>query len=214
MAKSQRNREKKLIRRLVEGVAGWLTYKQASGSRTLFGEHFLYPPIYDIALGRGWSVLAQEAIDSKVPKTGARSTIDFVFSEAPQNSEGSSALIMMEVKYLRGGNTTVELRGLHDDFMKLRATSQNDLDNAKSLTACGTPGKWQLIIAEREAYNTLSTCKSKEYPELVKLLKQASSSSPPSLIYRSVIETRLKARFHWHVLAISEKRWPVSSVPR
>lgn len=206
--KQQEKMEKKLVHRLVDGVAGWLTYKQAAGARTLYSEYFLYQPIYEIASGQGWSVRAQEPIANRPKKSGAPSTLDFVFYELPLKDDRNIGIIMMEVKYLRGENTTQELRTLQDDFTKLRAAKSDDLRHTKSPSACGTPGKWQLIVARREAYRKLSACKSKEFSSVIKMLKAASCSKKSSSIYHSTIETKLKSEFHWRVIAIPEKIWP------
>ena len=207
--KKQRERERRLVRRLVDGLAGWLTFRQAGGAKTLYSEYFLYPPIYEIASGRAWSVLAQEPITSLLPKDGAPSTVDFVFYEKSRGgSPDSRGLIMMEVKYLRGENTTQELRGLQDDFTKLRIVARDDLRNATLLSACGPPDKWQIIVAQREAYDKLSKSKSRQFSGVVEMLA-ATTSRPSRLVYRSVIETKLKSEFHWHVIAIGEERWPL-----
>src|SRR5258708_6422995 len=128
--KNQKDREQRLVRRLVEGLAGWLTFRQAGGAKTLYSEYFLYTPIYEIASGRAWSVLAQEPISNSVRKCGAPSTLDFVFYEKSRGgSTGARGLVMMEVKYLRGRNTTLELGGLEDDFTKLRTVTADGLRN-------------------------------------------------------------------------------------
>ncbi|MGP8254235.1 MAG: hypothetical protein ACLQMU_00935 [Methanoregula sp.] len=142
IGRKQKERERRLVRRLVDGLAGWLTFRQAGGARTLYSEYSLYPPIYEIATGRAWPVLAQEPIMNSTRGDGAPSTIDFVFYEKPRGgSQASRGLVMMELKYLRGENTTNELEGLHDDFTKLRMVSPNTLRNATSFLACGAPGK-------------------------------------------------------------------------
>ncbi|WP_189048809.1 hypothetical protein [Aliidongia dinghuensis] len=208
MKKNQRKRERILIRRLVDGLAGWLTFKQAGAARTLYCEHFLYPPIYEIASGRGWSVLAQEPITTSSARSGAPSTLDFVFFEKSRNIQrGSRGLIMIEIKYIRGDNITLELQGLYDDFTKLRTAVPNVLRSAKSLSSCGDPDKWQIVVAQRKAYNKISRSRSKKFPEIVKLLTDALSDKPSQLLYRSIIETKLKSDFHWHVIAIGENRW-------
>jgi predicted CopG family antitoxin len=206
--KNQKKREGYLVRRLVDGLAGWLTFKQACGASSLYCEHFLYPPMYDIVSGRGWSVLAQEVITNSTPKNGPPRTLDFVFYEKPNKYGGLRGLIMIEVKYLRDDNVTQELCGLDEDFMKLRGVTPNNLRNAKALSACGTPGKWQLIVAQRDVYDKLSKAKSKKFSKVVEMLANASSQKTLSQVYRSVIETKLKSEFHWHVVAIGEKQWP------
>jgi hypothetical protein len=211
--KKQKQREQRLVRRLVEGLVGWLTFRQAAGAKTLYSEYFLYPPIYEIASGRRWSVLAQEPIKNSMP--GAPSTLDFVFYEKADNrSPDRRGLILMEVKYLRGENTTNELRGLQEDFTKLRAVTRDGLRNARSLAACGTPSKWQIIVAQREAYEKLSKSKSNKFPRVTEMLATALADNPPRLVYRSVIETKLKSQFHWHVIAIGEERWPFHSAQK
>jgi len=176
----------------------------------LYSEYFLYPPIYEIASGRAWSVLAQEPVRNLEPKDGAPRTLDFVFYKKPYGeSRDYRGLIMMEVKYLRGENTTQELEGLQDDFTKLRNVAPGDLRHATSFLTCGAPDKWQVIVAQREAYDKLSRARTKRFPDVVDMLATAVSAKTPRLIYRSVIETKLKSGFHWHVIAIGEERWPL-----
>jgi hypothetical protein len=114
----------------------------------------------------------------------------------------------MEVKFLRGKNTTQELAGLQADFTRLRGVTSHDLRSTTSLSACGAPGKWQIIVAQRDAYDKLSRSRSQKFAGVVEMLKTASSTKPPRLVYQSVIATKLKEELHWHVTAIGEARWP------
>lgn len=209
----QKERERKLVRRVVDGLAGWLTFRQAGGATTLYSEYFLYPPIYEIASGRAWSVLAQEPIKgatASAPSRGAPSTLDFVFYES-RGVPGNHGLVMMEVKYLRGKNATQNLSGLQDDFIKLRMVARDTLRNARRLSKCGSPAKWQIIVAQRGDYARLSKSSSQNFGSIATMLLKAVSVNTSEVIYRSVIETKLRSEFHWHVIAVGEKMWPSSS---
>jgi hypothetical protein len=205
--KKKKEDERKLVRRLVDGLAAWVTFKQAANAKTLYSEYFLYPAMYEIASGRGWSVLAQEPITKSSPKSGAPSTVDFVFY---RNSRGSrpGGMILLEVKYLRGVNVSQELGGLQDDFEKLQNLTSDHLRHATSLSDCGYPERWQIVIVQRNHYNKLAKSGSKKFSRLVAMLARASSKKLPRSMYRSIIETKLKSELHWHVFAFGQRVWP------
>ena len=112
-----------LLRRLLDGLSGWLAYIQATGAKTLYCEHFLYPPIHDIAKGRGWVVRAQQPVKSNAQR------IDFVIFQRSK-TQVKSGLIFLEVKYLTNVNKSLELARLSEDFTKLRALSKESLRDA------------------------------------------------------------------------------------
>lgn len=194
------------MRRLVEGMAAWLTFKQAAAARTLYCEHFLYPPLYEIGSGRGWKVLAQVPVTKTVPKSGAPETLDFVFFKRATQST-SEAAIMVEVKFLRGENSAQELSALYSDFVKLRKISLKQMNNVTLNRLTCIPGKWQIVIAQRSAYEKISETKSKTRKNIVAMLNNVRDEKLKS-VYKSVIETKLKNKFHWHVFAIGEPIWP------
>jgi hypothetical protein len=49
-----------LIRRVVDGLSGWLVFQQALKANVT--EHALYPAIFQIAQGRGWKVQTQQKL--------------------------------------------------------------------------------------------------------------------------------------------------------
>jgi hypothetical protein len=204
--KNQKKREALLVRRLVDGMAGWLTFKQAGAAKTLYSEYFVYPPLYEIGSGRGWNVVAQAAVTKSIPKKGAPESLDFVFFRDQKGGRGQGA-VMMEVKFLRGESSTQELNSLYADFNKLKKVSLTSINNVSLNNLNCTPGKWQLIIAQREAFDRLARSRSKKYKKIVDLLKSARDESLKS-VYKSIIETKLKSEFHWHVFAIGEPNWP------
>ncbi|GBR69199.1 hypothetical protein [Gluconobacter kanchanaburiensis] len=200
----QRKLEEKLVRRLVEGTAAWLTFKQATSARTLYSEHFLYPPLFEIGFGRGWKAVAQVPVTKATPTAGAPKTLDFVFFK---NSKSSTAAVMIEVKFLRGTNTSQELAALYYDFKKLRDVSIKKIDNATLNTLECAPGKWQIIVAQRDVYEKILKSNSVRREDVASMLRRAREGTLTSA-YKSVIETKLKKEFHWHVFAIGEDDWP------
>lgn len=103
---------------------------QATGARTLYCEHFLYPPIYDIAKGREWAVQAQQ------PLKGSAKTIDFIFFR-PRRGKREAGLVFLEVKYLTGINPSQECKRLGEDFQKLKKVSAERLKDADEASKCG-----------------------------------------------------------------------------
>src|SRR5262245_18348982 len=123
--------EQYLVRRLLNGIAGWLTFQQAAGRKTLYCEHYLYAPIHAVAQGRLWSVHAQGQIKRQRGAQGASKAIDFIFFRT-DTDEYDQGLLLLEVKYLRGSNRTTELSGIASDIIKLRSVNASGVKSAKT----------------------------------------------------------------------------------
>jgi len=67
-----------LVRRLSHGLAGWLTFVDVGRRQQALNEYYLYAPIFEMSLGRRWTVRPQRAIVGEIGKKGAPKTIDFV----------------------------------------------------------------------------------------------------------------------------------------
>jgi hypothetical protein len=197
--------ERYLMRRVLDGLSGWLTYVQASGAKTLYCEHFLYPPIHDIVKGRDWSVAAQQPLKGNLKKR-----IDFVFyRRAPEYDP--PGLVLLEVKYLTNVNRTIELERLSEDFDKLRDISGRTLRD--DMSDCGPPTKFVLVVGQHSDLTTIANSASRKFQDVIDLLAMSIKDKPPSGIYRSVVETKLKSELHWNAIAFGEKRWPAREQP-
>jgi hypothetical protein len=196
-----------LIRRLLDGLCGWLTYQQAANAKTLYNEHFLYPPIREIATGREWKVNAQRPLKRTAPGAGASKTIDFVFLRKDNNSERKPGLVFLEVKYLRNSNSTHEIQNLAIDMVKLRSTSAEGLQDGVSIPDC-KPRKFILVVAQENDLRDLVTVQSKDNQPTIDMLASALRQKPPKGIYHRVIETTLKKDLHWNVIVFGESAWP------
>jgi hypothetical protein len=199
--------ERYLIRRLLDGIAGWLTFQQAAGAKTLYCEHFLYPPIHDVAKGREWSVRAQEPIKKLIRTRGAPQTIDFIFFRN-DTDEHYPGLVFLEIKYVRNANGTREINGLAEDMEKLSEIDSSDIESADTISECGTPRRFLLVVGQGETFQSLARVRSKKHPEIVKMLSAALQPKPANSVYRSYVESKLKKAFHWHVIAFGERAWP------
>ena len=198
--------ERYLMRRLLDGLSAWLTYKQAANAKTLYNEHFLYPPIHDIVTGREWMVRAQQPLKRKIKGGGANRTIDFVFYRVG-NPDRRAGLVFLEVKYLKNSNSTRQFTSLTSDIVKLRDISTMDLQGGAFAPDC-SPKKFILVVSQQDDLRALVKVQFKKSQVLVAMLASALRRKPPRGIYRSIVKTRLKKEFHWNVIAFGESAWP------
>lgn len=196
-----------LIKRLLDGISGWLTFQQAAGHKTLYCEHFLYPPVHDVVKGRLWTVHAQERLNRGIGSKGASRTIDFIFYRNT-DSEYKPGVAFIEIKYLRTDNKSSQLREIAEDLKKLRKTETTDVESRASLASCGKLQKFLLVVGQDAAFRSLANTNSTKYPEIVAMLKAALGRKLPKSIYRSHVETKLKQEFHWHAVAFGAGAWP------
>lgn len=199
--------ERYLLNRLLDGIAGWLTYQQSCGAKTLYCEHFLYPPVHDIAKGREWTVRAQQQVKRRNQQQGAAKSIDFIFYRH-ETEAIYAGLVFLEIKYLRNSNSTIELRGLAEDMQKLASVAAEDIDSDDDIPDCGRPYKYLLIVGQDDSFNALTKVKSGQHPDIVKMLKSALNVDLPNSVYRSYVQTKLKKELHWHAVAFGERAWP------
>ena len=198
--------EKYLMRRLIDGISGWLTYQQAAGAKTLYCEHFLYPPIHEIASGRKWTVRAQERVKRQTGARGSPRTVDFIFFRT-DTKDYKPGLIFLEVKYLRGSNPTIQLREIGNDIKKLSGIGASDVESATTISKCGTAKKFILVAAQDFRFKKFARTASIKNPEVVQMLASSLRTNLPRSVYRSTVESKLKEEFHWHALAFGERAW-------
>ncbi len=167
----------------------------------------MYPPIHDVAKGREWSVRAQEPIKKATGIRGAPETIDFMFfrNETDNHDPG---LVFLEIKYVRNVNRTSEIGGLAEDMKKLSKVGPSDIDSANTITECGAPKRFLLVVGQGEAFQALAGTTSKKHPKIVEMLDSALRPKPPTSVYRSYVESKLKKEFHWHAIGFGEHAWP------
>lgn len=197
------------MRRLVDGLAAWATYHQASASGRHYDEHTFYQHLEHIAAGRGWQVVQQAQVVGQGAR-GAPSTIDFVFFRRPGNLMSRAGLAFVEVKYLRGNQRSQDLRLLWDDVEKLRGLQVRNLVEANRFEACGTPAKFVLVIGQMSDLEATVACKptaaGRRKSRL--MLERSISETPPSGIYWAEGNTYLKRGLAWRVMAIGPSQWP------
>jgi hypothetical protein len=198
--------ERYLMKRLVDGLSGWLTYQQASHAKTLYGEHFLYPPLHEIAKGRGWKVRAQVSLKRAPNSIGAPKSLDFVLYRR-EASDHDAGLIFLEVKHLKGKNPSLELRRLRGDMSKLSVVSSRDIDRFPGAANSGQPKKFILVAAQDENYRALLKVKSKENSGVVKMLRSAFREEVPTSVYLTKVDSHLKSALQWHVISFGESVW-------
>jgi hypothetical protein len=191
-----------LIERLLDGLAGWLSYQQSVGVSTLYGEYFLYQPIHDLAKGRRWVVAAQEQIANKQAKKrkkrGTLKTFDFVFFRHGKTTK-RPGLLFLEIKFLKNTNKTADLDELAEDVEKLKGNFTKNLVRAASFADCGEPKKFLLVVGQQRHFTKTIAVKPKTDSRraIVKMLGSALGTQLPRGVNRSLIETKLRKDFHW-----------------
>lgn len=198
--------ERYLMRRLVDGMAGWATFHQASGANRHYDEHLFYQHIDSLASGRRWRVSQQHRILGPV-RRGAPSTIDFVFHRDRSYADTQPGLAFVEVKYLRGSNPSQDLRELRKDINKLRSVDSAALVSSNRLVSCGRPLRFLLIFAQEAGLDAIRDCGTRMHRDVAAMVEQAREGALKN-VYRASMGTYLKTSLEWVVIAIAEQRWP------
>ncbi|GGN59218.1 hypothetical protein GCM10011349_39530 [Novosphingobium indicum] len=200
-------RERYLMRRLVDGMAGWATFHQASGPNRHYDEHLFYQHIATLASGRDWRVSQQHRIVGPT-RRGAPSTIDFVFYRESSYAGTQPGLAFVEVKYLRGSNPSQDLRELRRDIDKLRSIGSAQIASKQGLSASGKPLRFLLIFAQEAGLDAIRDCATRTHRDVAAMIEQARTGDHKN-IYRASMGTYLKTSLEWVVIAIAEQRWPL-----
>ena len=198
--------ERYLMSRLVDGMAGWATFHQASAANRHYDEHLFYQHIAELASGRQWRVSQQHRILG-ASRRGAPSTIDFAIYRDRSYAGTQPGLALVEVKYLRGSNPSQDLRELRKDIDKLRAADPNMLAASNRLLACGRPLRFLLVFAQEAGLDAMRDCATRTHRDVSAMVEHARTGSHKN-IYRASMGTYLKTSSEWVVIAISEQRWP------
>jgi len=194
------------MKRLVDGLAGWVTFYQACGVGRHYTEHLFYEHIEAIVKGRDWKVKPQAKLVSPAGRVGAPDTIDFVFYRRAQ-VRTPAGLLFVEVKYLRGDAPSQDLSYLKQDIDKLRVTDVQALQAANTFQACGDPVKFLLIVWQGEGLNKTLALKTRTNKAVQTMLKRANTKDGRGY-YKARQEPHLKRDVYWHVWAIAEPQWP------
>lgn len=199
--------EQQLMRRLVDGLAGWAAYYQACGAGRHYDEHLFYPHIEAIASGRGWKVTQQHKLIGKGGR-GAPSSVDFVISRKAGEAGSRAGLIFIEVKYLRGDNPSQDLEQLRKDIRKLRGLESTALQHNQRIIQCGSPARFLLICAQEAGLDAIGSCRSQTNGAIANLITKARTGNHRN-IYRASMQTYLRENLEWVVIAVGERRWPI-----
>jgi hypothetical protein len=204
----KREIEQRLMRRIVDGLAGWVTFHQACNINDHYDEYGFYDAIKKIGRGRGFTVTPQAKLLKSNSKQGRKSTIDFVIYRPAGVSSKYASLIFLEVKYLRGEIPSQDISYLRGDIDKLRLLAPEGLDCVDQIKACGNPSRFLLIVGRGEELDRFNTHSSEKNPGVLEMLKSARSAKLPKLVYRSRAVSYLKPNLRWEVIAIGARRWP------
>jgi len=196
--RTARNHGHFLLRRIVDGTAGWATYQQAAKRQGIVEERRFYDPIEDIAHRRRWNVINNASIAPKAPRSGAPRSIDFVFYRTSKDASGPG-LILAEVKYLRGQNAGQDLQSLRDDMDQLRDLTAAQLVQGDALADCGAPSRVLLVIGQHGALEKTANYNSRNHSRIAAMLYAGLFDRDNAAYYASA-ETYRPSRFHWTVL--------------
>jgi hypothetical protein len=192
-----------LIRRVVDGLSGWLVFQQAS--KATFTEHALYPAISQIAKMRGWKVQEQQKLVRMEGAAGAPKQIDFLFYRTSEAKRGK--IVVLEVKYLRGVNSSADRTALLKDLKKLSSTSLENLQGFEDEDDFRQPERFLLVAAQDSAFRNLTKSNAAKNSSVAKLLKKALRDESPRAVYQTTTETYLSEDIHWIVAAFGERAW-------
>lgn len=193
-----------LIRRLVDGLSGWLVYQQAAKTQCN-SEYSLYAPIEHIATLRGWKVVQQQKLVRTEGAAGAPKQVDFLFYREPTMARG--ATVVLEVKYLRASNASADRAALVKDMNKLSSISLENLQGFEDSEEFVKPKRFLLVAAQRSPFLTLTKSTSGNGLPAAKLLKKALREDKPEDVYETTAITHLTERIEWIVAAFGERAW-------
>lgn len=146
-----------LIVRMAEGLAGWLSYQQAARRHAMYSEYLIYPPIYHVAAGRGWTTEPQKAL-----RETARRSIDFLFRRradtALQWAAGAAAL---EVKFVKARRTFGGK--IENDLAKL-CSARKEFAERDDFEDYGELSVFQMIVGQETPL--LGACEKQKLPKL------------------------------------------------
>lgn len=204
---SKHSAELLLMRRIVDGLAGWVTYHQAGHPSTHYDEHLFYEPIRTIVEGRHWIAKQQQTISKFKKGSGGSGSLDFVIFRQSRSNPNRTRAVLVEVKYIRSGNITQDLKYLRADIDKLRTLKYERLACASLLENCDDPSRFLLVISREDAFCKIIKSKSRKNSAVVKMLKRAHTQKIRG-IYRTKAASHLKRDHQWQVIAMSESQWP------
>lgn len=146
--------ENYLIKRISDGLVGWMLFQRAAGRRRLNLEHFLYPPVFEIGIGQGWKTLPQYPLVSG--KLGAPQTLDFLFRRNSGNGKSRKVgLAAVELKLIRKSGVN-ELMQTVTKLRKVKAADlQLDQDYgplSRYVMLCGDSEYIQNYLASRRTH--------------------------------------------------------------
>jgi hypothetical protein len=192
-----------VIRRVVDGLAGWLVFQQASKADV--AEHALYPVISQIARGREWKVQAQQKLVRMQGVAGAPKQLDFLFYRKPGTKRSST--IILEVKYLRGTSPSADRAALLKDMQKLSSTALGNLQGFEEVEGFKEPERFLLVVAQDSAFRRAAKLSASKNRSVAKLLRKALRDETPPAIYQTTTQTHLLENMHWIVAAFGESAW-------
>lgn len=98
----------KLMRFLAGSLVSWLTFQQAARRAQMYTEYFMYPPIFEVASGRGWKIRPQFPIFYE----NTWKYVDFVFYNTSRNEVAA-----IELSYIKDKSNKYKIS---NDKYKLR----------------------------------------------------------------------------------------------
>jgi hypothetical protein len=151
-----------LMERVSDGLVGWVAFQQAARRSKLFLEYYLYPPVLEMAFGRGWIVTPQFPLPRVKGQRGASETFDFLFFRNTDKRNGvPRGLAAVEIKFVRKLSRNYQIA---DDARKLIKVDSSDLnlegygDLRRYIMVCGYEKTLRAYFAkniEDKAFGTI-----------------------------------------------------------
>jgi hypothetical protein len=197
-----------LLRRLVDGLAGWSTYEQARKGGDKI-ETDLDVPLSEVARGRQWNAKRQQKLARDPGAKGGPREADFVFWRKAGDFHGKApGLLLVEVKCIRGGKSASgELSRIEKDIKRLQTIRVSDLEGSEDFIACGSMAKFLLIAAQRKAFSDVRKIKTKNHAKIAGMIRKAWRL-PGKDVYYAIGNTYLKPELDWYVYAFGKRSWP------
>jgi hypothetical protein len=174
MARQPTENAEKLMRFLAGSLVSWLTFQQSARRAKMYTEYFMYPPIFEVASGRGWKIRPQFPIFYE----NTWKYVDFVFYNATHKNEVAA----IEVSFIKEKSKKDKI---NNDKYKLQQFKSDDFFGGKF-------GEMKRFIMIAGKENELKKYCNSNLPEAAQLLRKKQHVKGIGWIYVSPLKLHTK----------------------
>jgi len=157
-SKPQEEDTERLMRVLAGSLVSWLTFQQSAKRSKMNGEHWMYAPIFEVALARGWKTIPQFPV-----KIGSTTKYpDFLFYRTSKPVK-NNAIAALEISYIKEKTSPQKVS---KDQEKLNKILDNQIFGGRH----GAMRRYVMLVSDKE--DLQQYCKA-NLPQALPLMKRA-----------------------------------------